>query len=547
MKMRAGLLVLIIISCANAPTQNADNVEIALSETSQDETNNEIIVEIVNIEEQTPVEKQIPIEEQIPIEISEIIIDDVLPVAEEVNDAEPSPSLITYEESGEEAAAESSPAESIIAEANEEPPPDFSAPLAEATPLPYTLPEAAPVSAPEIPVPAGPPANTSMPPARPVPAARPRPPSPGNAADNQSAPPASPPPTPLIEQIPDTIQEQPAETSGGLPLGGLPSGYIQIPPDEPAAKQYDFSRRARATVGQLVEIPFRGTGWVFLGEADARRGVAYDSRRLDPEGQSFIFRAERAGIYALKFYRQDFIRDFILNDYVQVTVGDAPESASSGWFNPQVDRGRVIAGPRWPASINERTAGEQTQPANSGIASVDTTVPPATVPTTPVSPPPVSPTPVPATTVPTTPVSPTPVSPAPTSPAIVSPSPASPTPVPAVPASPAQPPRAVEPEPPQQPSLSPDAIVAKAKEEFNAGRTAVAISLLDQFRALYPSGSDEAWWLYAQCYEANSPSRNVLAALEYYRRLLREYPQSSRTSDAQRRIAYIERYFINIQ
>jgi len=63
----------------------------------------------------------------------------------------------------------------------------------------------------------------------------------------------------------------------------------------------------------------------------------------------------------------------------------------------------------------------------------------------------------------------------------------------------------------------------------------------------YPGGSDEAYWLYGQFYEANSPNRNILLSLDYYRRLVSEYPQSSRVADARRRIAYLERYYINIQ
>jgi outer membrane protein assembly factor BamD (BamD/ComL family) len=87
----------------------------------------------------------------------------------------------------------------------------------------------------------------------------------------------------------------------------------------------------------------------------------------------------------------------------------------------------------------------------------------------------------------------------------------------------------------------------RARREFEAGRTAAAVSILDQFRERYPSGSDEAWWLYGQFYEANSPSRDIRSALDYYRRLLREYPQSPRCSEARRRISYLERYYINIR
>jgi outer membrane protein assembly factor BamD (BamD/ComL family) len=93
----------------------------------------------------------------------------------------------------------------------------------------------------------------------------------------------------------------------------------------------------------------------------------------------------------------------------------------------------------------------------------------------------------------------------------------------------------------------PDRYLQQAQEEFDAGRVAAAIGLLDQFREWYPSGSDEAYWLYGQFYEANSPSRDIRLSLDYYRRLVREYPQSSRYNEARRRIAYLERYYINIQ
>jgi hypothetical protein len=93
----------------------------------------------------------------------------------------------------------------------------------------------------------------------------------------------------------------------------------------PQNEEIIFSRIVRATVGQTLEIPFRGTGWIYEGELASRRGVAYNSTRLDqPEGQSIIFRIEEAGTYILKFYRRDHIMDYVLNDYVQVIAGEAP-------------------------------------------------------------------------------------------------------------------------------------------------------------------------------------------------------------------------------
>jgi hypothetical protein len=94
--------------------------------------------------------------------------------------------------------------------------------------------------------------------------------------------------------------------------------------------------------------------------------------------------------------------------------------------------------------------------------------------------------------------------------------------------------------------LPPDVLLQRARQSFEGGSIAAAIVLLDQFMEHYLD-SDELYWLYGQFYEANSPSRNILLSLDYYNRLMREYPQSDRYNDARRRIAYLERFYINIQ
>jgi TolA-binding protein len=408
-----------------------------------------------------------------------------------------------------------------------------------------------------------------------------------------SPPPPSPPPSPpppdlgaAEEAPPPRLRPEEEDSSAGIvrepeprpaaPVPARPEPEISplAPPPAAADTGMVFSRVVRATMGQLVEIPFRGTGWVYLGELAARRGVNYDSRRLDPEGQSFIFRAEAAGIYALKFYKQDFIRDYILNDYVQVIVGEAPESSATGWFNPPLDRGRVSA-ERWPSSLEEADAiargraaaagsvptAERAVPETGSVPTADAvpstggSVPTAdAVPSTGGSVPAVGS--VPPTEQPSenrsagSAESPLPVRPGVSDEGIVPVRPpvAAGRPERAVPG-------AVPPGPsaeagsrgsPPEESFAED-YLQKAREEFDAGRVAGAIAALDLFREHFPSGSDEAWWLYGQFYEANSPSRDIRAALDYYRRLVREYPQSRRYNDARRRIAYLERYYINIQ
>jgi hypothetical protein len=351
-----------------------------------------------------------------------------------------------------------------------------------------------------------------------------------------TAPAPPPPPPPPAPEPPREVTPPPPAAPPAIAREPAPRDIPELPNPTPAFRgrpddEVVVSRTVRATVGQLVVVPFRGTNWIYLGEAGAQRGIVYDSRRLDPEGQSVIFRTEAAGEYTLKFYQQNIVRDFILNDYVKVIVDDPPETAGTGWFNPSVERGRVTAEPRWPSSLEEAQAIRGgVQPSRPDVAAAPERPPVQPPAQTPPAQPPRA----------QTPPAQQPVSPPAQTPPVQQP-PAQPSPAQTSPAEPS-------PEPPIQiPELEPDEYLQKAKEEFDAGRVAAAISYLDRFRQYYPVESDEVLWLYGQFYEANSPSRNILAALDCYRRLTQEYPQSSRYDDARRRIAYLQRYYINIQ
>jgi hypothetical protein len=423
----------------------------------------------------------------------------------------------------EPAQAEETP-EPVLAQSEDNQPPSAQV-------EPVAAPAAAPAPVPAAPVEQAAPAQVEPAPAA-APAAPPVPTAPPPVAA-RTAEAARPPvtPNPQPEALTQGEENPPAEQQAAnaaepvppRPVPGIASS--PVPLTNAIDEEIVFSRVVRVTVGQLVEIPFRGTGWVYLGERGARRGINYDSRRLDPEGQSFVFHVEAAGTYTLKFYKQDFVRGYVLNDYVQVIAGEAPQSAGSGWFSPPVDRGRIIAEPRWPGSLEEaetaarggRRPAQDSQPASG--------TPSPAMPAETTSLPSGTPAGRPAGTAPESQPGSLPDS---------------------LPSGPESTDLSGAIQQNQAMVISPETQLQKAREEFDAGRIASAISLLDRFAEAYPD-TDELFWLYGQFYEANSPSRNILASLDYYRRLVREYPQSSRFNDARRRIAYLERYYINIQ
>lgn len=315
-----------------------------------------------------------------------------------------------------------------------------------------------------------------------------------------------------------------------IPASTLPELPARIAPTT-TEETVLFSRKVRATVGQLVEVPFNGTGWVFLGELGSRKGLPYDSRRLDAEGQSFVFRAEAAGIFALKFYKQDFVQDYILNDYVQVTIAELPGLTSIGGFNAPRDRGRVVAEPRWPSSdresVDRNSATVHSEPVATPMsavsagesAAVGDIVVESSV--TPVIPPPAA-----------------------NSSENVNTGSSVPQAAPETTGSSSS----VPPGAPSFPETAlPEEYLDRARREYEAGTVGVALQVLDLFRERFPAGSDEAWWLYGRALEAAGPNRDIKSSLGFYKRLVSEYSQSSRYAEARKRIAYLERYYFDIR
>jgi hypothetical protein len=256
---------------------------------------------------------------------------------------------------------------------------------------------------------------------------------------------------------------------------------------------------------------------------------------MEPEGMTFIFHADTVGTYSLKFNMQDFVRNYILNDYVRVIVEEPPMVSGSSWAQQQQRPDRVVASSRWPLStdpqgrlVPDSSAAAQDAPQEAAAAPNAPAVQPATAAQ-------------PATVTPSAPAAATPtgVQPSQTAPAAAA--------QPAVPAA-AQPAAPTATQPATAAPSSAEDFLKLARDEYNAGRIPGALRYLDQFMARYPAGSDEAFWLYGQSLEANNEAtRDIRLALDYYRRLTNEYPQSNRYSEARRRIAYLERFYFNIQ
>jgi hypothetical protein len=259
------------------------------------------------------------------------------------------------------------------------------------------------------------------------------------------------------------------------------------------------SRTVRVHAGQLLEIPFRGAGWVYSGETALKRGIEFDSRKQDPEGMLFVFKPREAGEYTLKFSKHDFYNDYQIDDTVSVIV--APPETAAGEAN------RVRAEPRWPPA--EWAPPEIRSPKSAAV--------PAPPPDTRITP--------------ETPAS------APVVPAAFHP-------VEAPPENGAAP---AKEEAPAAPPFDGEQALADAEAAYKAGNIPRAVENLETLNAAGIPPDDRILYLRGKTYEAPGALRNIKNSINAYTALTSGFPQSPYYDEAVKRIAYLNKFYFNIR
>ncbi|MDR2097492.1 MAG: hypothetical protein LBP37_03130 [Spirochaetaceae bacterium] len=180
----------------------------------------------------------------------------------------------------------------------------------------------------------------------------------GTESDGPPPPPPPPPavalrPSEPLATSPPPVPKNPPEAVKAQPI--LPA---RNPPTE--TERYVkpvVNRTIRVQTGQTFEVPFDGTGWIYTGEENSKSGVRYDSRRVYDASQTFVFRAGTSGDYTLKFYRQDFLKDYVTNEYVRVLVTDEGPPVETAAL-PEASSGSAAPAESAPLDVVSPEAGE---------------------------------------------------------------------------------------------------------------------------------------------------------------------------------------------
>lgn len=256
----------------------------------------------------------------------------------------------------------------------------------------------------------------------------------------------------------------------------------------------EINRSVVVTQGKSFEIPFSGTNWIFMGEEALQDGVLYNRRRFEGDAAWFVFDANKVGNYILRFGKFDSIKNVENAELISIKVEAKSTTSSTAALavNNSVANGSVNAKTETSGSLTAST--NKNTVANSETGSVAGTV-------------------------------------------------ASSTDAKALGASldsTSVNPSGIDPE-------SPEGILLAAGNDYAKKNYESALKNLDYYISKYPQGSDSVFILYARIFEQNSPLRSIRKSYSYYKTIRDQFPESEYWNEAEKRMLYLERQYLEIR
>lgn len=288
------------------------------------------------------------------------------------------------------------------------------------------------------------------------------------------------------DDTPDTIKEYPDTKISPEPNAQVFSEFPSTEPEE--SKRNKISRSVKLYVGQKLEVAYPGEGWIYLGETTAQKGLKYGQRKLQGGVSVFHFNAENAGNYILNFSYFDVFSDEFISDALAVAVEPPKEKLSNTVKAPDY-KGAVITkeGSKNPEVQTNEAAVAISNNAGTEEAKTGTiyNLPELAVP-------------------------------------------------------------ADKSMLKNKESESPATVLEKIKGFIAEGNASQALETLEDFFKNHTERLDEGWFLRGQAYELNGKDKNIKSALKSYRTLTEVYPESAFWNQADARVRYIKKFYVNV-
>ena len=301
---------------------------------------------------------------------------------------------------------------------------------------------------------------------------------------------------------------------------------IEVQTEEEAEPEPEIlpSRSVSLKKGETLVITYPGSGWIYMGSTSEYNNLASRGRKLGTTDTKYTLLAKEAGTQIHHFYKIDNLTGEYIDDYIEVTVLEKKGSSSTVVNAP--DYSEVVPKkPETPAKATPKTnpvQKQETTEQTSEQATTQTSVTPTDT-TTKTSA---------ATTKTATKTSTSSTTTSPKKDEVIE----------------IEPEETVividEEEEEQIPDLEP--LLEKARTGVSSKKYDDAYDALTQYLEFSTDNRDEALYLLGQLLESDSQYKNIKQAVETYQTLCDSYPASKYWEQANKRIVYLKRFYINI-
>lgn len=286
---------------------------------------------------------------------------------------------------------------------------------------------------------------------------------------------------------------------------------------------------------EYLEVSYPGNGWIYMGITDGSKDLTNLGRKVGTQNTTFTLAAKNAGTKILHFYKNDAVTNTFIDDYLEVIVldekGSNKKHVQAPVYKVPVPKKPVKPEPK----VEEAPKEEIPQPVK------------ATEPTQKAEP--VKTEPVKAETLKTEPAK-EPVKTETPKREPVKTEAAKKSAITTEPVQQLQDDDEVEflEQPDQETTaneeINTDDLLKQIKDLYNSKDYADALNKLKVFFEFSTKKCDEALYIQGQIYESKSSVQNINAAIESYTTLTKNYPASKFWDDANKRIIYLKRFYL---
>lgn len=296
---------------------------------------------------------------------------------------------------------------------------------------------------------------------------------------------------------------------------------VSVNPDEQtesAEEKIIPSRKVTLKRMEYLDISYPGRGWIYMGITDGSKDLSYFGRKLGTSDTNFTFQAKTEGTKILHFTKNDVLQNEYIDDFIEVEILSEKGSNKTHIKAPefkQVSKKQIESVDKKVTEISENTADNLQQ--NSMISAQSVTKP--------------SETPIIETesedqkniVLPET-------NKAKEKDFLVSDS----NDDSVLDTS------SIE----EKENFDPKTLLKEAKLLYNEKEYSLALEKIERVLEQNDIVKDEALYLQGQCYEAKSEIQNIKKALNSYTLLVENFPASKYWDNANKRIIYLKRFYL---